>query len=231
MTAKVSFGIGCALMLALTLVFWFTDLDLRGPAIGYRPEAPHWPLAHWGPCRVAHRFGAWPGVALAAGACIGWLLARKNPSRESWRFPCLYVIVLTAIGPGLLVNACFKNLVGRPRPYETVAFGGTQAFLRPFELGTPFHGASFMSGHAAMAFLFMALFFVLSGWKRWGALIGGCFWGLVVGSARMVRGDHFPSDVLLAGVLDFTLAAAMMLFTSKRRNVIISVPQPTQKVN
>ena len=74
--------------------------------------------------------------------------------------------LLTALGPGLLVNACFKHLMGRPRPYETLQFGGTKLFIRPFELGSPFHGASFMSGHAAMAFLFMGLFFVLEGWKR-----------------------------------------------------------------
>lgn len=226
MNAKLCFGIGLGLMLALTLLFWVTDLDVRGPALGYRAEIPHWSWAHREPCLSFHRFGTWPGLALLAGACVGWLLAFRNPARESWRFPCLYVIALTALGPGLLVNGILKNLMGRPRPYETLQFGGTRDFVRPFELGTPFQGASFMSGHAAMAFLFVGLFFVLKGWKRWAALAGGTGFGLLVGSSRVLRGDHYPSDVLLAGALVFTLSAGMMLFTSKGRDVIISVPQP-----
>jgi membrane-associated phospholipid phosphatase len=231
MQARVSFGIGVALMLALTLVFWVTDWDPRGPALGYRPEIPHWRWAKSPPCVFFQRFGTWPGLALVVGAGAGFLLSLLNPARASWRFPCLFIIAVTAIGPGLLVNVVFKNLVGRHRPYETVLFGGTQPFLRPFEIGTPFHGASFMSGHAAMAFLFVCLFFVLDGWKRWAAVVGGLALGLAVGSVRVLRGDHFPSDVLLAGALDFTLAAGMMLFTSKGRNVIIPVPQPDGKKN
>jgi membrane-associated PAP2 superfamily phosphatase len=211
MNLRVSLGIGLASMAALTLLFWVTDLDLKGPALAYSPALPHWPWAKDWPCRLGYRFGAVPGLALVAGACAGWIASWFRPALRTLRGPCLFVIGLAALGPGLLVHGVFKNLMGRPRPYETVHFGGVQQFLRPFERGIPFHGASFMSGHAAMAFLVMVLFFVLKGWRRWAALFGGLAFGLFVGSTRVAQGDHFPSDVLLAGALDFTLAAALLL--------------------
>jgi lipid A 4'-phosphatase len=216
MNVRGCLWIGLASMAALTLLFWVTDLDLKGPALAYNPALPHWPWAKEWPCRLGYRFGALPGLALVAGACLCWTGSWFRPALRSWRNPCLFVIGLTALGPGLLVHLVFKNLLGRPRPYETVHFGGAQQFLRPFEPGTPFHGASFMSGHAAMAFLVMGLFFILKGWKRWAALFGGLAFGLLVGSTRVVQGDHFPSDVLLAGAMNFSLAAGLMLLSPRR---------------
>jgi membrane-associated PAP2 superfamily phosphatase len=155
------------------------------------------------------------------GAGLGWALSFAGSGRETWRTPSLQILLLAALGPGLLVNGVLKHAMGRPRPYETVYFGGTQPYLRPFEPGIPFHGSSFVSGHAAMAFLFVGLFFVLKGRGRWIALLGGTCFGLAVGWSRVIRGDHFPSDILLAGALDFVLAAALArLFREARSNTV-----------
>lgn len=213
----IPLGLGLGLVAALTVLFWTTDLDLRGPAMAYRPEAPHWPLARWWPCSMLYDFGPWPGLLLALGAGAGWVASFGSKERRPWRTPCLLIFLLAALGPGLLVNGILKNLMGRPRPYETTGFGGTQTFLRPFEPGVPFHGSSFVSGHAAMAFLFVGLFFVLRGPGRWMALLGGVSFGLAVGWSRVVRGDHYPSDILLAGALDFVLGAALALALGRGR--------------
>lgn len=207
--------LGLGAMAALTLAFWLTDLDLRAPALAYSPSAPHWPLSKGWPCRIANGSGPVLGGLLVGAALLGAIGSFVSPLRRSWRTPCLLVLFVAALGPGLLVNGVFKNLMGRPRPYETTFFGGTQRFLRPFEPGHPFGGGSFMSGHASMAFLFVVGFFALRGPWRWAFLLGGIALGLVVGMSRVARGDHFPSDVLLAGALDFALAAALARILEK----------------
>src|SRR5881394_575794 len=104
MQARVCLAIGVALLIALTLAFWVTDWDPRGPALGYRPEIPHWRWAKSPPCVIFQRFGTWPGLALVAGAFLGLLFSFVDPKHASWRFPCLYILAVTVIGPGLLVN-------------------------------------------------------------------------------------------------------------------------------
>jgi len=219
--ARIGVGIGLAALVALTLLFWATDLDLYLVAGIHGREAASWPLGKKFPWRTLNHFGAWPGLLLGAGALLGWICSLVGFARRSWRGPCLFVVLQLLMGPGLLVNCITKNLAGRPRPYETVHFGGSLPYLRPFEFGNPHQGASFLSGHASMAFLFMGLFFVVKGWPRWAALAGGLAFGLLVGTARVLGGDHFPSDIVLCGTLIYTLAAASSLVSHSgggRRN-------------
>ncbi|HVR83758.1 MAG TPA: phosphatase PAP2 family protein, partial [Planctomycetota bacterium] len=184
--AQIGVGIGLASLVALTLLFWATDLDLTLVAGIHGREAASWPLARKFPWRILHHHGAWPGLLLGAGALLGWICSLVGFARRSWRGPCLFVVLQVLMGPGLLVNGITKNLAGRPRPYETLPFGGTLPYLRPFEFGNPHQGASFLSGHASMAFLFMGLFFVVKGRPRWAALAGGLAFGLLVGTARVL---------------------------------------------
>jgi len=211
--AQIGVGIGLASLVALTLLFWATDLDLTLVAGIHGREAASWPLARKFPWRILHHHGAWPGLLLGAGALLGWICSLVGFARRSWRGPCLFVVLQVLMGPGLLVNGITKNLAGRPRPYETLPFGGTLPYLRPFEFGNPHQGASFLSGHASMAFLFMGLFFVVKGRPRWAALAGGLAFGLLVGTARVLGGDHFPSDIVLCGAMIYTLAAATRLLS------------------
>jgi lipid A 4'-phosphatase len=70
---------------------------------------------------------------------------------------------------------------------------------------------SFPSGHASMAFLFLALGFVLPGWKGRTAFAAALAFGLLMSLARVCQGDHFPSDVLVCGALMYGLAAALAM--------------------
>ena len=109
-----------------------------------------------------------------------------------------------------------KHCFGRPRPYEIIPFGGEFPFLEPFRIGYPGRCASFVSGHAAMGFFLMTLYFVLKGRKRWAALGGGVLYGLLMGTARILQGDHFLSDVLLCGGMIFSVAAALHHFWNRK---------------
>lgn len=108
-------------------------------------------------------------------------------------------MLAVALASGLIVHAGLKGHVGRPRPVDTVQFGGTQPFVAVFERGsTAANNRGFPSGHATTAFLLMALGVVCQPrWRtRW--LIIGMVAGSVVGLARIMQGMHYLGDVIFA---------------------------------
>jgi lipid A 4'-phosphatase len=107
------------------------------------------------------------------------------------------------------VNGFFKNM-GRQRPYSIEAFGGSQTYTKPFVLGLWGHGDSFISGHASMAYLFLALAFLVRGRWRKPAFVAAIIFGLAMSVALVVQGDHFASDVLLCGAVIYLLCAALL---------------------
>ena len=200
---------GLAVTAIVAIVFRFTTLDIDLQALAYEPGAG-WPHAHRFPWKFLHDFGTLPGLMLALAAIIGITASFLSPRFARWRFPAFYVFVLTALGPGLLTNIFGKILAGRPRPEEVAEFGGAMQFLHPFEFGTPGRGFSFLCGHCSMGYLFVAFFFLARDPRlRWLALVGGSAFGLLLGIARVAAGAHFPSDIVLAGTLTFTLAALL----------------------
>ena len=59
-----------------------------------------------------------------------WIVATKSAAWRAWRLPLAFFILSGALGPGLVVNAGFKEHWQRARPYEVVNFGGTEQFTR-----------------------------------------------------------------------------------------------------
>jgi len=200
---------GLGATVAATVVFWATDLDLRWQALAYSPATPNWPYAHRLGFLILYHLGTLPGLILGVLAAVGFGLSFVRPAFVRWRYPCLFFVLLLALGPGLVINVLAKGFGGRPRPDQIVQFGGLLAFRHPFQPGFPYRGFSFLCGHCSMGFMFMGFFFLLRGWKRWGALAGGLALGLLQGVGRVVQGAHFPSDAILGATVMFTLAAAL----------------------
>lgn len=134
-------------------------------------------------------------VFTAVGA---WLFATWRERWKSWRLPLAFFILSGALGPGLVVNAGFKEHWQRSRPYEVQNFGGSQQFTRA---GVPTdqcnNNCSFVSGHVACGFFFASLMLVQPRRRRTWAL-AGCAAGLLIGFARMADMAHWLSDVLWA---------------------------------
>jgi lipid A 4'-phosphatase len=204
---NVLIGIGATA--AITVLFWATDLDLRTQALAYSPVAPHWPYGRLLGWALVYHFGTLPGLMLSVMAAVGFGLSFMRPELVRWRYPCLFLVLLLALGPGLVVNVLAKGFGGRPRPDQILQFGGLLEFRHPFEPGFAHKGFSFLCGHCSMGFMFMGLFFLLRGWRRWACLVGGFLFGLLQGVGRIVQGSHFASDALLGATLMFTLAAAL----------------------
>lgn len=116
-----------------------------------------------------------------------------------------YILLVLALGPGLVVNVIFKDHWGRARPIKVQEFGGTAIYSPPLIMSDQCDkNCSFVAGHPSVAF-FLAAFSMLfaKGWVRTSIYSAAVCFGLFVGYVRIVQGGHFFSDVLFSGI--FTL--------------------------
>jgi lipid A 4'-phosphatase len=183
-----------------TLVAWLTDVDMRVAQSFFDPQAHAWPTATLTPFVLANKYGqlaGWIPALLAIGVLCASIW-KKDLSHL--RKPSLFLILLLALGPGVLVNTILKDQWGRPRPNQVEEFGGKDQYRPPGLIGPKGdRRTSFPSGHAAMGFFFTAPYFILLARRRRAAylwLSGGVCFGLFVGLARMVKGAHWASDIL-----------------------------------
>ena len=199
------------ILLVLTLLFRFTDLDRGIEGLFYVTDKG-WFLRDAEPWAFLYHYGNIPGIILAVLGLLLFIFSffyrRVSHRRKIGLFLCLVMV----LGPGLVVNAAFKHNWGRPRPRQIQEFGGNQRFLPVWQKGIKGEGKSFPSGHASVGFyLFTPFFFLRKKGRKWGIffLCLGISYGLIMGAARMVQGGHFPSDVLWAG--GFTYLTALFL--------------------
>lgn len=187
-----------AALVALALLFRFVPaLDLAAArafqgAAGFAP-------AKSGINGVFYRIGDTGAELLFVGLSVAAVLALLGaPRLRAWRARLAFLWLALLLGPGLLVNVVLKEQVERPRPYQVVELGGPQAFVPAFAPSPPgAAGASFVSGHAAVAFYLGTLAWVFPQRRRAWTLAGIGF-GLAMGLTRMSAGAHFLSDVVFA---------------------------------
>ena len=198
-------------LLVFSVPFWLFPLDRLVSSAFYTP-GEGWPLKDHTVFRWAYDWGIYLGVGLGVAAAIMWPLSYVLRRWVAYRKVALLMLWTLLLGPGLLVNSVFKKNWGRPRPRETVHFGGAHPHFRLWEPAFAYHGHSFPSGHASMGAVLItpALFFALRRRKRITAVwiaIGLLGW-IWLGSARLVAGGHFLSDVLWAGGMVWLVALA-----------------------
>jgi lipid A 4'-phosphatase len=196
-----------AVAIAATVPFWLTDLDLEVAARFWRPEEPTnpWPYADWWLWDFFYRTIPLFTAVLAFGALVVLAFAAFRPHMARARLGAGVLLLTIIVGPGLLVNAIFKENWGRPRPRQTVELGGTMAYQPPLQPAFDQNGKSFPCGHCAAAFSLLALWFLFRRRRAlaWISLIGVLTLGGLVGVARMAAGGHFLSDVVWAALLTF----------------------------
>ncbi|MYZ49229.1 phosphatase PAP2 family protein [Propylenella binzhouense] len=131
----------------------------------------------------------------------------------------LFVLLTYAIGPGLIVNALFKEHWGRARPRDIVEFGGTLEFTRVWQLAANCPtNCSFASGEAASAFFVVAAAFIVPrGWRR-ATLAAALLFAAIVSYARLAMGGHFLSDILAAW------AIVLVVMVVLRELVLVRLP-------
>ena len=200
-------------LLALQLLFW------QAPAIDLTVSGWFWDAQEGFFLRellpVQWSYALFRDLPDAAVPMLVWLFFAswwwRGKAEAGLRRRLLFLFLVMGIGPGLLVNEVFKAESGRARPATVEQFGGERRFTPAFEPADQcISNCSFVSGHAAMGFWFLAFAWVLGDcrWLWWGGAIG-----LLVGGGRMIQGAHFLSDVLFGYpiVLVTTLVVARLL--------------------
>jgi len=144
------------------------------------------------------------GVAAQLGRPVAGIGLRK----------IAYVVAVFLIGPGLLVNAAFKDHLGRARPRDIPAGQESVLFTPPFVPSQACaRNCSFPAGDASAGFAFLALAFVLPRDRRRAATGAAIALGSALGALRLLQGAHFFSDVIFAGLLMGLVAVGLHLLT------------------
>jgi lipid A 4'-phosphatase len=128
----------------------------------------------------------------------------------------LFVVATFAIGPALVVNLGLKDHAHRPRPSQTIEFGGAHEF-RPwyrFDGGCAIN-CSFVSGEASQSFWMVAPAMLAPPPLRAPAIGAALVFGAGASALRLAYGGHYLSDVVLAALLTLIIVqgARMLIFS------------------
>lgn len=204
-------GLGFLFFIVLTTLM---DIDARLSAYFYDPTATsRWFLKTSAPWIWLYHYGEWPTWILTVGAVLVWGGSLWRRSWVCYRRACALIILAVMLGPGLLVNGVLKPLWGRPRPAQTVLFGGPHPYEHWWQPGDIGDGRSFPSGHAAMGYVLVLGTCLVPphrpAWLRGLVLAGALAYGSLLGATRVIQGGHFLSDVLWSGSLMCFLVATL----------------------
>jgi lipid A 4'-phosphatase len=206
----LDFALPVVILVLATIVIAMTGADLLISS-SFLIEGK-WPIGDQQPWRFLYLLDRGPSIMLAGTGLAAALIGCIYKQRRSWIRPGLFLVILLALGPGLLVNTVFKEYWGRPRPREVTQFGGTKEFLHPWQKGIAHKGRSFPSGHSSAAFYLTAPFFIYRSRNPKAArlwLFGGLSFGLMMSIARISQGGHFLSDNLWAWGMVHLLAVTL----------------------
>jgi lipid A 4'-phosphatase len=185
-------------LFVVTLLIRLLDLDLR-LATHFWSAEDGWSLGRDPVVQFLYRHGTWAALAAGLGGGALYALSRMVGRWRETRRLGLFLALLLILGPGVVVNTILKEHVPRPRPVNTVEFGGEQPFRAVGQFWLPGSGHSFPSGHASMGFYWLGLFVYFWPYNRSWAWAFGALGGLHggwMGFGRMAQGGHWPSDIL-----------------------------------
>ncbi len=126
------------------------------------------------------------------------------------------------LGPVILVNGLLKGWSGRPRPYDSLPFGGDTGFVAAGDFaGSCARNCSFISGEASgMGWLVCAAMLIPRPWR---AIVFPPLLAMTMlaSSMRVMFGGHYASDALLgwlSSIVVFLLLAVIAGWPQAGRN-------------
>ncbi len=208
--------------MAVTPIFWLTELDLQMAAWFYRPGPNgNWPLADYWLWAAFYELSWVLGLLIIIAAVTLIIGAARGSLDPSWQPRGWTLLLVMVLGVGLVVNVGFKDNFGRYRPRQIETFDGTHAYQVPLQPGIPGTGKSFPSGHPSPAFALGMLYLIWRGRRpllAWSSLAMALTLGALMGVGRMAAGAHFLSDIIWSGYLMFATSCITYY-------VIVNVPR------
>lgn len=207
-------GAGSALLFSR-----WPELDLIVSQLFYDPVSG-FSLAgdtNWEGVVLVNKWAPFASVGLSVIG-LGIALYRRSKADTVGLRYCIFVMLIYALGPGVLVNGILKRTYGRARPVQVEAFGGDG----------PFAAAWVVSGYCRAACSFVSAEVAAGSALTIGLVIGASWFagrpiatvfrvtsfasvGLLAVTAiqRVGSGRHFLSDVLFAAILVLALGTAL----------------------
>ncbi len=196
----------------------FPGIDLWMSGLFYRPDGGFYLKDSWWAVGI---YDSIPIIAITVG--VGSLLflvanfARKRQVGPLSNRFLLFMLAALAVGPGLVVNAGFKDNWGRARPRDVTEFSGEKHFthaLQPTDQCE--RNCSFVAGHPSVVFWLAALGFAVAARRRRNRIfVAAAALGLVAGFGRIVQGGHFLSDVVFSGIAVFAVVWVLATYVFK----------------
>jgi PAP2 superfamily protein len=146
-----------------------------------------------------------------AGAVLigtGYLVGRWSHNDRLSEASSLSAEALLSAG---LYSSALKLLTGRPRPS-----GGSQGKLFDYNPDQGQNGKSFPSGHATGAFAVATVFAHVYSDHRWVSWVAYSTAALV-GASRVALNRHFPSDVIVGGLLGNSIGRMVVAHEQESR--------------
>lgn len=191
-------------MSAGVLITIFTDtfnLDFRISQYFFSAAdetGAHWAIGKAQPWRWLYDFGEIPPFILPVICLFLLVYSYLRKEFRKYRKASIVVLLTVILGPGLIVNAGFKENWGRARPSDCIQFNGSQQFCSVSQPSGPGKGKSFPCGHCAMAIsgISIGAFYVYRSRLALVGIILSVIYSLMVSFARIAQGGHFLTDVV-----------------------------------
>lgn len=165
--------------------------------------------------KLVYHWGVVPGL-VAGFVALGLLLLQISPKWQKYRTGALMAFLALLIGPGLIINTTLKGYWQRPRPIQLERYGATESYTQlnhiRFTSERNKH-QSFPSGHASMGFYLLCIWRIAQRERKqkWARRTLACaiVLSFLLSWARMAKGGHFISDVLISGYIVWLVTLAL----------------------
>lgn len=209
MSTRIFYSVAILTGLFSLVMFLFPQIDLTISNFFYRPQHGFLFGFHYkhadliGLFRTTLIYFTYGFIAALGLMLVGGLLFKKVAMPLS-PLNCLFLLICFAIAPAFIVNDLLKNHWGRARPYQIEQFGGEKNFTPAWVISTECErNCSFTSGETANVFCYLSLLFIVRRKKLTFSII--LVLGAVTAFERIGQGDHFFSDTVLSGFLDYLI--------------------------
>jgi lipid A 4'-phosphatase len=156
---------------------------------------------------------------------LSLLILQISPKWQKYRTGALMAFLTLLIGPGFLINTTLKGYWQRPRPIQIERYQGTEVYapINKIRLASERNKhQSFPSGHASMGFYFLCLWRIAEreNKRKWSkrCLIAACILTALLSWARLAKGGHFISDIMISGYIVWLVTLALESYCYGKQN-------------